>query len=1199
MWVTKNQVCANNLGSCVKQGYSVNNEKPLSIVIKAIVLCAFVVNAGCELGKSGFGAASLASISPPPAPLELTTPSSVQSSSSELHIAGTCQTNVMVFLVGDDSQQTECLNGSFSFTVRKQTPGAYNFSVYQNSTNEASRSSLIVIHWDHVTPPPVPMPVAMPTITQPASRPFISNDSSLSIQGGCIDGDLVTLAGDASASMACSNSAYAFIVNKTQNQVYSFSITQSDRSGISSSPVNLQWTLDTEAPMIPLITFPLTNPLYSKANSVQINGTCEIGAMVYLTGAAALSAVCLDGSFSFNSSQSSDGDYLYSLVQTDQAGNTSSAVQFEWRRISSIQSPTITTPESSPTTTSASSFAIAGVCETDATVLLSGDDTQETTCVNSAFSFKVSKTADGTYSFKVSQQDKAGNVSPSSSVTWIRTTTVPAPVIASPGSASVTSNASSLTIAGTCTGANTIKLSGDSNQTTACTSDAFSFSVAKGQDGNYVFSISQADAYGNNSSSVQVTWSRDATPPAAPLITSPASNPFTTDSLTTTVVGTCESGAIVIRSGGGESNASQACASGQFAFTLTQTTTSGDFTYFFSQKDAAGNTSAATSFQWEIDPIAVPVPTVSFPNSQTVVTNDSTLTISGACTNTFQVNLAGSLTQDYSCRSNGTYSFTVTESIDGTYTYDIYQTDPDSSEVSSSIRVTWIRDATAPSAPVITQPSSAMYSSPGDLIIKGLCEVNATVSLSSASNLSTTCSSTGTFAFTVQKTTDGTYDFRVSQTDAAQNQSPSTSLTWTRASSLIPVPLITSPSAAVYQSNSQYLTISGTCDPAMTVVLSGNVSANDVVSPAGQFSQHCGPNGTFAYTISKAGDGTYDFFVQNQTAQGDLSPADSVQWVVDRTPPDTAISTYPMSINLNPTASFTFTSIDSTATFECSLNNNIYSTCSSPFTLASPTISSGVSYNLKVRARDSFGNVDPNAISYDWQQRSYATIALYHFDSDSQSSDSSLIGNHLTPVGVPGMGTHSSFGSDSGAYICGAKDYYTLAHNSSLEQLKYTMTVEAWINITANPSDHIVIASKDGASGQMGWEFGVKKGANSKKTQLYFIGSVNGTNETETASQDLNSSLVNKGWVHVAITWNKGLVNFYLGGSYRGKGTIGTVGSSSLNVANWSQPLTIGVSTTNATKAFVGAIDEVRISQTIRYTGKRTYAVPRSPFSAD
>jgi hypothetical protein len=110
-------------------------------------------------------------------------------------------------------------------------------------------------------------------------------------------------------------------------------------------------------------------------------------------------------------------------------------------------------------------------------------------------------------------------------------------------------------------------------------------------------------------------------------------------------------------------------------------------------------------------------------------------------------------------------------------------------------------------------------------------------------------------------------------------------------------------------------------------------------------------------TYSGLGEGSHTFSVRARDAAGNLDPTPAVRmWTVDLSPPDVAITGGPDDTNAT-SATITFSSTDSTATFECALNvfdGSGYESCVSPRTL---TGLGDRQHTFFVRARDQAGNV--------------------------------------------------------------------------------------------------------------------------------------------------------------------------------------------------------------------------------------------------
>jgi hypothetical protein len=109
-------------------------------------------------------------------------------------------------------------------------------------------------------------------------------------------------------------------------------------------------------------------------------------------------------------------------------------------------------------------------------------------------------------------------------------------------------------------------------------------------------------------------------------------------------------------------------------------------------------------------------------------------------------------------------------------------------------------------------------------------------------------------------------------------------------------------------------------------------------------------------------EGPHTFYVEPALGASQPPPT-PYPWTVDLTPPTTQVTGRPPALTNSTTATFTFTSPDSTATFHCSLNGAQAQTCTSPVVysgLADATRS------LLIQAVDPAGNVDPTAQPIVW-----------------------------------------------------------------------------------------------------------------------------------------------------------------------------------------------------------------------------------------
>jgi hypothetical protein len=113
--------------------------------------------------------------------------------------------------------------------------------------------------------------------------------------------------------------------------------------------------------------------------------------------------------------------------------------------------------------------------------------------------------------------------------------------------------------------------------------------------------------------------------------------------------------------------------------------------------------------------------------------------------------------------------------------------------------------------------------------------------------------------------------------------------------------------------------------------------------------------------LSGLADGGHSFQVRAIDSSGniDASPA-SRSFTVDTTAPDTQLVSGPSGLVKTKSATFTFSSSDASAVFECELDGGAWAACSSP---KSYTGLSDGAHSFSVRAKDQVGNIDASPAS--------------------------------------------------------------------------------------------------------------------------------------------------------------------------------------------------------------------------------------------
>jgi hypothetical protein len=120
---------------------------------------------------------------------------------------------------------------------------------------------------------------------------------------------------------------------------------------------------------------------------------------------------------------------------------------------------------------------------------------------------------------------------------------------------------------------------------------------------------------------------------------------------------------------------------------------------------------------------------------------------------------------------------------------------------------------------------------------------------------------------------------------------------------------------------------------------------------------------TSPVTYTGLADATSTLLIQAVDPAGNVdTQAQPIAWTVDSTPPDTTLAK-PGNIVGDSDPAFTFTSSETNATFQCSLDKASFAACTSPDHVG--VFHSGP-HTFRVRAVDAAGNVDPTPAAYSW-----------------------------------------------------------------------------------------------------------------------------------------------------------------------------------------------------------------------------------------
>ncbi len=189
-----------------------------------------------------------------------------------------------------------------------------------------------------------------------------------------------------------------------------------------------------------------------------------------------------------------------------------------------------------------------------------------------------------------------------------------------------------------------------------------------------------------------------------------------------------------------------------------------------------------------------------------------------------------------------------------------------------------------------------------------------------------------------------------------------------------------------------------------------------------------------------AGDGSKTVCAQYRDAALNQSATATASITLDTQAPDTTITANPSNPTNNTSASFSFTGSDNitppaSLTFECQLDGNGFTSCTSPKSYAGP-LSPGT-HTFMVRAKDQAGNTDATPASFTWTVDTTAPTVTILSAATPTTGGSSVTWNATKsgPYSVRVGGSDCSSGTlaDSGTYTAPGNVTSAIASNALAE----------------------------------------------------------------------------------------------------------------------------------------------------------------------
>jgi len=798
---------------------------------------------------------------PPAPPVVLTPPNGSIINDNTPTYTGTAEANSTVMVIVDGvvvGITTADASGAWSFTAPAALadgPHTVRATATDTAGNTSAPSNTNTFTVD--TAPP-----AVPVVLTPANGSTTS-DNTPTYTGTAEAGSTVTVIVDgvvvgtttANASGAWSFTPPAALADGT----HSVNATATDAVGNTSAQSNTNtFTVDTTPPAAPVVLTP-ANGSTTNDNTPTYTGTAEAGSTVtvivdgVVVGTTVASA---SGTWSFTPPTAlADGSHTVRATATDAAGNTSAQSNTNTFTVDTTPpaAPVVLTPANGSTTND-NTPTYSGTAEAGSTVTVIVDGVVVgTTVANASGSWSFTPgaaLADGPHTVKATATDAVGNTSAQSNTNTFTVDTTPpaAPVVLTPANGSVTSD-NTPTYTGTAEAGSTVTVIVDGTPvgtTVANASGAWSFTPATAlADGPHTVKATATDAVGNTGAESNTnTFTVDTTPPAAPVVLTPA-NGSTTNDNTPTYTGTAEAGSTVtVIVDGVVVGTTVASASGTWSFTPPAALADGPHTVRATATDAAGNTSAQSNtntFTVDTTPPAAPV-VLTPANGSTTSDNTPTYTGTAEAGSTVTVIVDGTPVGTTVASASGTWNFTPPAALaDGPHTVKATATDAVGNTSAQSNTNTFTVDTTPPAAPVVLTPANGSTTNDNTPTYTGTAEAGSTVTVivDGAVVGTTVASASGTWSFTpVVPLADGPHAVKATATDAVGNTSvESNTNTFTVDTTAPAAPVVTAPAnGSITNDNTPTYTGTAEAGSTVTVIVDGTPVGTTVASASGTWS---------------------------------------------------------------------------------------------------------------------------------------------------------------------------------------------------------------------------------------------------------------------------------------------------------------------------------------------------------------------------
>ena len=709
---------------------------------------------------------------------------------------------------------------------------------------------------------------------------------------------------------------------------HSFEVRLTDAAGNVSGVEVHEWTIDLTAPVATITVAP---PALVKsadatfeftADDAEATFECRVDSTQENAWADCESPRDLTGL--------TDGDHVFEVRATDEAGNTGPVDTHEWTV--DLVAPTVSITDE-PEVLNNETTAVFEFESTDgeATFECRLDGQQNGDWEDCSSPAGYENLTEGEYTFRVRATDEAGNVGQEANHAWTVDLTAPGVTIDSTPDETTNSTAAEFEFSSDDQGT-TFECRIDSDEDAdweACDSPK---SYTALEDGSHLFEVRATDLAGNTAPE-SFAWTIDTEAPVATIDTAPG-DPTNQKTATFEFSSDKPGSTFECRIDSDEAADWAACQTGVTYSGLED----GTHEFELRPTDSLGNVGEIVSSEWTIDTV-VPVTMIQTGPAEQTSQKTAEFTFSADKSgSTFECRIDGDGAGGWSeCDSGVSYSALA----DGDHRFEVRAIDA-IGNVGQADEWTWTIDSAVPVATIDSGPegpttaTSASFDFDADRTVAGFeCRID-----SDQESAWESCES----PFTVEDLADGEHRFQVRAIGAISGTGPAATRVWTVDTVAPGVSVTSGPAASTKETGARFEFSSGDADAEFSCRIDSDLDADweDCVSPR---------------SLTGLPDGAHTFEVKATDPAGNSAVAKH-DWTIDTKPPVITITGKPDASTTEQNAKFEFSADEQGATFECAVDGGTWGACTSPATIG--PLGAG-DHTFAVRASDQLGNASQPA----------------------------------------------------------------------------------------------------------------------------------------------------------------------------------------------------------------------------------------------